>query len=43
LLKERKKAIPVTGPGDAADALGTLSCKPSYFRKIVRKVIHQVK
>jgi hypothetical protein len=24
-------------------ALGTLSCKPSNFRKKVRKVIHQVK
>jgi hypothetical protein len=25
-----------------ADALGTLSCKPSHFRKRVRKVIDQV-
>jgi hypothetical protein len=26
-----------------ADALGTLSCKPSNFREKVRKVIHHVK
>jgi hypothetical protein len=26
-----------------ADALGTLSCKPSNFRKRVRKVINEVK
>jgi hypothetical protein len=26
-----------------ADALGTLSCKPSNFRKSVRKVINEVK
>jgi hypothetical protein len=26
-----------------ADALGTLSCKPSNFGENVRKVIHQVK
>jgi hypothetical protein len=26
-----------------ADALGTLSCKPSNFRKRVRKVINRVK
>jgi hypothetical protein len=26
-----------------ADALGTLSCKPSKFRKKVKEVIHQVK
>jgi hypothetical protein len=25
------------------DALGTLSYKPNYFRKMVRKVINQVK
>jgi hypothetical protein len=26
-----------------ADALGTLSCKPSHFRKRVRKVIYKYK
>jgi hypothetical protein len=26
-----------------ADALGTLSCKPSNFKKNVRKVVSQVK
>jgi hypothetical protein len=26
-----------------AYALGTLSCKPSYFREIIRKVISEVK
>jgi hypothetical protein len=26
-----------------ADALGTVSCKPSNFRKMVRKVINEVK